>query len=365
MNAIKGILISQSFLKNGDQCPRSQSSARILVIIPVLREQNVIENTLDHFLKLDLKNIKLSVVLAGTVREKIEHKNLTNRLTRDVILQWMEKYHKKNAIDPDITFEYTESEDPGGDRASQITFAIEQYKSKKGVQIDIIGVYDADSLPGSKTLEEVLALFDAGADCCQQPVYFNMAVSKVSQSGGNPVVVANGLYQTTWTMIRELPRWIENSKSNKNYSRNLYIIGHGEFVAPKIYEKFGFPSDDVTDGIQLGYRLGMCQVKIHPLRIFCNDDIPKSIQHIIYQHKRWFGGCMRLTSAYNWVKKNGTISISSIAQFVDGYWSQMSWAFAAPIALLAVILSLILDDSIASRIVQIMIIISSCSGSAL
>ena len=356
--AIKGIILSRKFLRSKSKKLGSLNTSRILIVIPVLREVNVIENTLNHFSKLKLKNIQLSIVLVGTVREIIEDKRNSELLTRDVILRWVEKHKENNANNTEITYEYMESNDPQGDRASQITFAVEQFKIKETKGIDIIGIYDADSLPQNTTLEEVRAYFDAGVICCQQPVHFNRAASQISQAGGNPVIVANGLYQTTWTIIRELPRWIANSTINQNYPRNLYIIGHGEFLAPRLYEEFGFPSDDVTDGIQLGYRLGMCNVKIYPLRTFCNDDIPRSITQTIHQHKRWFGGCMRLKSAYSWVKMNCTISRTSITQLIDGYWSQISWAFAAPFAIMAIITTFAINDEIASIIIQITIFLN-------
>ena len=46
------------------------SSCSMLILIPVIREQSVIGNTLLHFLSMNLKDIELYIAIAGTTREK-------------------------------------------------------------------------------------------------------------------------------------------------------------------------------------------------------------------------------------------------------------------------------------------------------
>ena len=105
------------------------------------------------------------------------------------------------------------------------------------------------------------------------------------------------------------------------------MIGHGEFLRYETYQKFQFPEFEITDGIQLGYRLGMSNKKISPLREFCNDDVPQGIGQLINQHKRWFCGCMNLYGAYKWSIEH--FKTKAFAQLLDGYWSQICWAFAS------------------------------------
>lgn len=353
--AVQGLLLSRQFLKDGRGVSLTEGCkiTHLLIIIPVLREQKVIESTLHHFESLKLSGMRLHIILAGTIRESKIDRVAKEKYTRDVVQAWIANFNQKSLKHPELTFEYVEADDPNGDRASQLTFAVQQFKSKIGNHADVIGVYDADSLPELATLKEVRSVFEDGAVCCQQPVHFNDAASNVAATGGKPVIVANALYQTTWTIIRELPRWFANSqmKIGQRYLRNIYLIGHGQFISPDIYEKFGFPSDEVTDGIQLGYRLGMSNTKILPLHTFCCDDIPRSVQQLVYQHKRWFGGCMRLIPAYDWTKTH--CSSVSLIQLVDGFWSQFSWAWAGPFAIVAIVSSLFIPSIFVSHVLQI------------
>ena len=126
---------------------------------------------------------------------------------------------------------------------------------------------------------------------------------------------------------------------DKLYYRNDYLIGHGEFIPYSVYRKYYFPEQQITDGIQLGYRLSMSGADICPLNSFCSDDVPQSLRQLIGQHKRWFGGCNLLLSSYRWCKKN--IGIASMCQVIDGFWSQLSWAYAGIIGVAGLILSLI------------------------
>ena len=101
-----------------------------------------------------------------------------------------------------------------------------------------------------------------------------------------------------------------------------------------------FPENEVTDGIQLGYRISMAGIPIYPLHTFCVDDVPQEVSQLIHQHKRWFGGCNRVVNSYLWCRDN--IHKTSFMQMLDGYWSQISWAYASVSAVIALILSVIL-----------------------
>lgn len=312
----------------------------ILLIIPVLREQSIIESTLDHFLNMKLDNIRLHACIAGTSRE-CNGREMNYISTGCVVETWIKNNEKK--FSDDLIFSYAEAIDENGDRATQLNYAVKQ--ASKLFVPDVVGVYDADSLPDIFTLEEVASEYCCNSNTVfQQPVHFINSANRMANQGKNPILVANALYQTTWTAIRELPRWKSHSKYNekngkRSYLRNDYLIGHGEFMPFKIYEKYIFPEREVTDGIQLGYRVSMSGVSIKPLHTFCIDDVPKSVGQIIGQHKRWFGGCNRLWSAYKWSKNN--CGQSSVFQMIDGYWSQLSWTYASLYAIISLILSIV------------------------
>ena len=83
----------------------------------------------------------------------------------------------------------------------------------------------------------------------------------------------------------------------------------------------------------------MAGISIKPIHRFCVDDVPQEVKQLVGQHKRWFGGCNRLYSAYKWC--NDQFGKASILQMLDGYWSQISWAYASLFAIVAIALSIV------------------------
>ena len=310
---------------------------KILLLIPALREQNVIVNTLEHFKNIKVRNIELIICVAGTSREKSDNPDYVS--TGNIVNQWIENSEKSQSH----VFKYVEINEEKGDRASQLNHAVREI----GIYFkpDIIGVYDADSLPDIQTLTEVVSKWSQSKETIfQQPVHFIEAANSMAAERKNPILVANALYQTTWTVVREYPRWRQHhmfcqKNPGKLYYRNDYLIGHGEFIPYSVYCKYYFPEQQITDGIQLGYRLSMSGADICPLNTFCSDDVPQSLSQLIGQHKRWFGGCNLLMNSYRWCKEN--IGKASIWQVIDGFWSQISWAYAGIIGLFGLVFSLI------------------------
>ena len=312
----------------------------MLIIIPALREQKIIEKTLEHFKKLKIENIVIYIAIAGTNRERKIKDALS---TKETVLEWIDNYESSSFRKENLHYYFFEADDQNGDRATQLNFAVDEFKRTTKVIPSVIGIYDADSLPNTDTLIHVVNSYhqDANLTACQQPVHFVDVSNEMAKGKANPILVANAMYQSTWTIIRELPRWLHYYKhclsSDKLYKRNIYLIGHGQFLTYKDYDKFKFPEHEVTDGIQLGYRMAMSKKSITPLPIFCSDDAPRDLKQLIQQHKRWFGGCMRLKKAYYWSKEN--FGTKAIYQLLDGLWSQFSWAWASLLSIIAVILS--------------------------
>ena len=337
---IYNLSIVRSFLKSKKSI--DSNSCSMLILIPVIREQKVIINTIEHFLNMRHENIIFYLAIAGTNREK----QIDNyQTTKQIVEEWIINHHGlyKSSI-ADIFF--TEIMEEKGDRATQLNYAVQEFKSKyPNEKLDYIGVYDADSLPSVNTILEVSSIFlqHKEASACQQPVNFVKAANRMAVEGLNPILVANAIYQSTWTMIRELHSWIKYSRYPKDrlFPENVYLIGHGEFLRASVYEEFKFPEFEITDGIQLGYRLSMSNKRIMPLTEFCDDDVPRKVSQLINQHKRWFGGCMNIYQAYVWSKMH--FGTNAIRQMLDAYWSQFCWGYASFIMISAVIASMLVD----------------------
>ena len=355
------LIIVRSYLSN---VPKStvkvgdlQETCSMLILIPVIREQNVICQTLDHFMSMNVENINLYIAIAGTSRETNDNGTLS---TGDVVNKWIQRQDLSLGNIRDVFF--CEVKEIKGDRATQLNHAVGYFQEKyPSGKLDYIGVYDADSLPSMETLQEVRRIFTTKHSivACQQPVHFIKAANRMAAEGKNPLLVARAIYQTTWTAIRELPSWIKYAQSptKELFRENIYLIGHGEFLRFETYKMFKFPEFEITDGIQLGYRLGMSNKKFSPLKEFCDDDVPQNIVGLINQHKRWFGGCMNLYGAYKWSYEH--FGMKSIFQLLDGYWSQMCWAWASLSMIIALFVATMTNNMIALASICLIVIIYS------
>ena len=313
-----------------------EKNVAMLIVIPVLREQNIIIDTIKYFESLDMENINISLCFAGTEREEISRKKYNfKESTKAVFNNFVMNYKTKIPV-----FYYEASDLENGDRATQLNHAVKEYLKNGNQRFDIIGVFDADSRPEKEIFLEVASKYLKNTSASyQQPAFFINAANAMTISHENPLLIANALYQNTRTVISEIPMRVDYSNRFGRGKGNFYCIGHGEFFPAEIYNKFNFPEHEVTDGIQIGYRLAMCGKEVKILENYCNDDVPHNIKSLINQHKRWFGGCMRAKQAENWSKENNE-TVKKTTKF-GIYWSQFRWAFTANLFVINLVISII------------------------
>ena len=334
---ITSLFVTYKYLKKG-KIYLSRKNVNIikpvnmLILIPVLREQNTIIDTIKHFEKVDNENINLTLCIACTRRELLnKDRNINQKTTYEVV----KEYIKQNQKIKILAFESNDVE--FGDRASQLNYSLEKCCSLDS--FSIVGVYDADSRPTESTLIEVCERFLTDKKISmQQPAFFISAANKMRANKENPLLIANALYQNTWSIISEIPMWYKYSHTKGKGKGNYYFIGHGEFFPFEIIKNFSFPEREITDGIQIGYRLAMSGNQAEILYNYCSDDVPHNLRTLIQQHKRWFGGCQRLWSSYSWCKRN--VGKAKISTLFSGIWSQFRWAFTANLFIINLIASI-------------------------
>ncbi len=237
------------------------------------------------------------------------------------------------------TFVY-ESDDEGGDRATQMNYAVDKFiEEHPSLKIDIISAFDADSRPTKNTFDEVAIKYKENSNrSYQQPDMYIGSVDMIKRDNGGYLAMANAVYQNEWTMISEIPMLLKYGKSKGKRKNYFYCNGHGEFFPYDVWQKIRFPEHEITDGIHIGYRLGMSGYDVDILDNYGNTDAPHSVKALPKQHKRWFGGCNRLLSCYKWCKDNGYKPKKSMVIF--GFWSQFRWAFTSPLFILNLLISI-------------------------
>src|SRR3989344_1468470 len=101
------------------------SHPNIFLIIPVLRESSVIENTLDSFSKLEYPKDKLKIVVVTTEREYEVPQSGLN--TIEVVKRKIESLNNKLASQIFLTIHYPHKR---GVKSDQINYAIRELSNK-------------------------------------------------------------------------------------------------------------------------------------------------------------------------------------------------------------------------------------------
>lgn len=275
--------------KNG-QAPlkNTQPLVKFFILIPVLREQEIVEETVHHFagLKGDYE-----VCLITTEKEVWQKRNSLNipekykslPTTREVALKYLSS-HPELAKRVKI-IHYPETH---GVMAHQVNYALSQLK-KKAKPNDYVVVYNADSRVRKDILNKYTELIQSKKDCrvIQQSAVFLANYNKLS-----PLLRSIALLQTRWTMAHEIPR-ILNASSKWNISEGAHVVGHGLCLQYKfIVDIGGFPQDLLNEDLPLGYFIRLYGAKIYLLKELENADTPKSIKSMFNQYRTWFYGLL-------------------------------------------------------------------------
>lgn len=337
------LILTYKYFKNSKKDkygPVEGAPVNMLVLLPCLREQNVIVDSIKYFTEMNLSNINLYLCIACTKRENISNAKYGFDKTT---AQTANQFISSARFPSNINVQVFEAEDyDHGDRATQMNYAVDTFvKDNPDVSIDIVAAFDADSRPTNNTFLEVANKYRSNPCVSyQQPDVYVGSAEGIYREGCSLLAAANAVYQNLWTMISEIPMLMKYTEKNGKYTGYFYCNGHGEFFPYEVWKKYRFPEHEITDGIHIGYRLGMSGAPVEILDNYGNTDAPHDIKALPKQHKRWYGGCMRLLSCYRWCKENEYVPKKTMV--VDGFWSQFRWAFTASLYIINFVLSVIL-----------------------
>lgn len=402
IRAFAKVYIVKKFLSNKFSRISSSENRNLYIIIPVLREQNIIADTLNYYLDMyqkSLENISFQMVIVGTIKEKFEKETNKKRLSDilrlcsigvsksrlkheflgvltdktidhllsygttitydvisgtyisqstsgDVVQHWIRQNSSRLKRLEKFNVIYIECPDENGNRTSQINYAYEYLKGhiRHIEQNDIIGIYDADSRPEMSIISNVFSCFTNDIRCGQQPLHYLDAANRLALENRSPIVVANALYQTTWTVIKEIPNFLsyakhiehqKNSNSYRQYPNSVYMFGHGEFLTVSLLDSIGgLPAKVSADGMQLGYRLSLINEPIRLFTAFCSDDVPSTVSSLITQHSRWYAGNIEYDVAYNWACQFLGIKLPK-QSYIENIFLNINWALR-PFVFLAI-----------------------------
>ena len=248
----------------------NKKSKKIIIVIPVLREQKCIENTIRYFNAI---TNDIPIILITTQRE-IKENLLSEKTTQDII---KEKIITKYKDVYWVNYPYTK-----GYMSDQLNYMIENLENILNKKIDLdktyLALYNADSRPNENTFKEISQKIENN-DVVQQ---YSYCMKNYEEIKG--VLRGFSIYQSNF----ELKTGVINSffKSKILYT---HVVGHGLIINMKLLKTFGnFNTEFWCEDIYLGIQLKFNNIRITPLLTLENMETPDKLGKIIKQNSVWF-----------------------------------------------------------------------------
>lgn len=339
LQAERGIFDTLSFLRLFRELSRATPDTdyeerKLYVIIPILREQDVIEETILRICSLDHSNFTVTVVIACTVREEREGSQPT---TKDLIC---------NSIEDGILARFKDQirvvvdDSHSGNMATQLNFAIETIAQSEPSDCWYL-IYNADSTISEKTFRELGQLLEKNSGeqfAFQQPTAFVRDLGPESTNFTN----AMSLFQT-WYCLGHESRLIRKYASSMRGNLGV-IIGHGSGMTLNLHNHAGgYPTQLLTEDLTFGFILSANKVPIRSLLALELADVPTSLSSSIRQKSVWFWNYLGYLSCYRKLRKKGFTKFQLVPLLWQGLAGGAYWFLSAGFILTPLILSLVFN----------------------
>ncbi len=289
----KRIMSLNAFNKRGNFVQNNKNPVKFIILVPVLREQKIIDETFKFLSSLNYSLDKLKIIIITTQREILEIKNENYLSTIDIVKIKIpilnEKLNKKVFFH--IHYPYNQ-----GVKSDQLNYALNKLLNENPKDFQnrnlYIGLYDADSKSDKNTLQILAA--DAIKNnfplVYQQPTLYLKNFNSLPNTLNGLFMKSFALWQTRYSLGYESPLFLNSSLNvNKVFCKMQYCIGHGLFIRADFLKQIGlFPSP--IEDTRLGHILSFLKKEIRLLPSFETIDITDKVSRLIKQTGVWFIG---------------------------------------------------------------------------
>lgn len=381
---IKYYIHNNKLVKNYNKLISSNSN--ILIVIPCLREQDIIIKTIQHFLGLisNLNNIKLLIVT--TQKEEYEREKnsyLQNQLKEDIenkmdIRKLIVKYNKllsTSEIKDILKYKTNENLEKIIDnkiRSSKTTNKIVEeyietnnlekkvyhmhYPNNEGIMADQLNyvlnnfkfideskyyfsVYNADSIPNENTIIEVLDTIRKN-ECPEVIQQYSVPISNWNELSN--VMKGFAIYQSNFELRYGL--------INSNFSNKLlytYVVGHGMYIRVDVLKQIGgFETKYWCEDIYMSYVLRTKNISICPIGTLEIMQSPQYLSILTRQNAVWFKTSFECLKIFKDVyRKNKKVSLNNLGWIIQRIRMNITW-LGLPIAFLYTLIKSIISQNI-------------------
>ena len=362
------------------------SDSNILIVIPCLREQDIIIKTIQHFLELisNLNNIKLLIVttqkeeyereknlylqkqLKGDIENNIDIRKLiikynkilstneikdilkykTNKNIENIIYdkiknskttnKIVEEFIKVNKLEEKVYhMHYPNNE---GIMADQLNYVLNNLKFIDESKY-YFSVYNADSIPNENTIAEVLDAIRK-KECPEVIQQYSVPISNWNELSN--VMKGFAIYQSNFELRYGL--------INSNFSSKLlytYVVGHGMYIRVDILKQIGgFETKYWCEDIYMSYVLRTKNISICPIGTLEIMQSPQYLAILTRQNAVWFKTSFECLKIFKDVyRKNKKVNLNSLGWIIQRIRMNITW-LGLPLAFLYSLIIAILNQNI-------------------
>jgi hypothetical protein len=316
-------------------------SPTFLILVPLLREQAIVERLLRRMEALDGSAASgLRVAFVTTSREDGDGAS-TAEVLEDAL---------RRRRNPRFLHIRCQS---GHDRskADQLTFALRRLGLEGAVDEDVfVGTYDADSSPDPRTLTYIADRVRADPDLKaiqQVPLYFQNI--RDPKSVRELYLMTRPLHNLLFALSVEVPSMRRQPRVFGAPRRSLrrifggwlsHGLGHGQFFRLDLLSDLGGfrpPSCDT----QLGHALAFCGVPIHAHPMLDVGETPESVTVLTRQGVVWFNSMNTFWQTKRFVERRADYHRAAAwPMMLKLVHSNLAWALYPPLSLLALVYAL-------------------------
>lgn len=325
---------------------KTQRYQDLYILIPVLREQNIIEDTLKHLLEQENNYFNVRVVVITTVRERLSNPTENPPLTHTVISNSLKggllnQYQNKVVL--------IEENNPLGNMATQINFAINILSSTAKPR-SVYLLYNADSVISPHTLSSLRKILTKAPEqfALQQPCAYVKDMHRDAPAFLN----ALSIYQSWYCLGHEsslIRRYEQYTQGEKTYTlpRLGVIVGHGSGMTFETNTRNGgYPTDLLTEDLTFGFILSARSVPIFSIPAIELADVPRRFFDFIRQKSVWFWNYLGYISCYRKMLREDISWKKLVPLFLQGIGGGAYWFFSGAFIFFPILIGVISDSII-------------------
>jgi len=306
---------SRRFLTAPDRTGGVGEAPVVHVVLPVLREAPLLDDTVAHFAAMVPADRLVVVTTAREAHQRADHPDAPDTVAAAARLAAAGRCV------------HLHSPDPHGLKADQLNLAAEQLRPTAGDQAFLL-VYDVDSRPPLSSLaalEQAIARWPS-AEVFHQSSRFELRPHDSRPATWNRWVVdAGALRANRFVLAYEVPRLrnrLHPNPAKRRLSSLVYthVTGHGLCVRLSLLARLPFPAHSPLEDMHYSFLLNTHQVPMVPVAALDAAAVPDTLTEQFRQATRWFYGPGRFwtyrrdrRAAPGWRTEALTVSAAAIS----------------------------------------------------